>query len=237
MKPNLLWLLPPAAVGTGFLLPALGHGGLNIQVIPISGDYFHNYDFRDQYCASETCADWPVTMFWGGNTEVADVHNYLEDIGYPRDSGGWMWAHVYENLYDDEDWDEDEGRQSQCDCVWDPFKSVWNGYMAHTRIYGYAGMYLYNSAYGYYAIGTTHYDINHVASCNRKYCQGSSDPGTQRFGWSETVAGRIAEAASNDGHSVTPKKYNAQNAGNFQIGDYDWHESDGWVTYINMSMK
>jgi len=70
MKPNPLWLIAPAAIGTGFLLPALGYGGLNVQIIPIYGDYFHNYDFRCQYCTADPAVDWPDTPAW------AEVRGY-----------------------------------------------------------------------------------------------------------------------------------------------------------------
>jgi hypothetical protein len=231
MRRNPLWLLPAAAaVAAALLVPALVYGGINLQYLSVYGDYWHNYDFRTTTPAV-AAADWPVTMVWGCNANVTRVDNYLKAIGYP-DSGGAMYAHVYESLYGREWWDSDGGRQNTCYCVWNSAQSAYDGYKRHTRLYGYSGAYLYNTTWGYYVIATTHYDINH-AGCDRKKCQGGSVAGTERFGWSESVENTIRSRASSD-YTVRDPDYNAQNYGYFDMGA-NYHQSDGRTAYVCMS--
>jgi hypothetical protein len=120
----------------------------NLRQLHIENDAFLNYDFSDENHSSSN-VDWPITIvFWNGATSVDHVKDILggrfDRVGsrlraYINNGAGWSW-------------DGDKGRkENQCGF----------GDSAHYRIYAPSGQnYFFNSAWGFYAIASTHLDHN-----------------------------------------------------------------------------
>lgn len=131
-----------------------------LRVVNVGGDYIYNYDFESKSTSSSK-VDWPVTMMFTGNANINKVKNLYSawtsgSSMYMRlnDGAGWVW-------------DSDGGKKSwgaSCSC--------------HIRLYADSDDRLYNLTWGYFVIGTSHYDIREIFP-------------DRRFGWSEDAAGEL----------------------------------------------
>jgi len=127
-----------------------GCGGTTFKLgtLSIYEDRFYNYDFHCQPVSNYNVA-WPVTMLFYDNAWINKVKSiYLEmplfgiqEYARLDDGDGWIW-------------DSDGGTKG---IVW---SSHLNGYVwLHLRVYApNPPDYMYNSAWGKYVLGTTHYD-------------------------------------------------------------------------------
>lgn len=125
---------PPASAWTTYRL----------RVINFGGDYFYNYDFGSpDDPPSRLNVDWPVTMMFTGNANINKVKKIYWGLAGPlqaspmhmklNDGAGWVW-------------DSDRGTKSLglVNC--------------HLRLYADSDDRLYNLTWGYFVIGTSHYD-------------------------------------------------------------------------------
>lgn len=146
-----IWALALAlAVGPAFNR-ADGASTEKLRQIHIKNDAFLNFDFTEENHAKNK-VDWPITVvFWNGATSIDKVKGILGKRfdkegsrlrAYLNNGAGWQW-------------DGDRGRkEDQCSI----------GDSAHYRIYAPSGQdYFFNSAWGFYAIASTHLDHNECA--------------------------------------------------------------------------
>ena len=223
MRRTALWLVAAAVVA--LLPPALGYAGFNKVWLTPYSDGFWNYDF-DQQNSSTAYIDFPIGTLWscqGNETAIKDYLRTRAGPGYPGPSGPALkWEYVYDGSTI---WNGDSGRQTACYC------QGGDGYMRHTRIYAPYDNRFYNSTWQYYVIASQHYDINH-AGCDRTDC-GYSQPGNERFGYSESVENIIASEARADSYTVNDPDYNMQNYGYFWEGDgKHYQQSDGYAARV-----
>jgi hypothetical protein len=145
----------------------------NLKQIRIKNDAFLNYDFTEEN-HSKNKVDWPITVvFWNGVDNVDDIKLLFRDrfhaTGSPMNSylnngAGWKW-------------DSDKGRKENLCSLGDS---------AHYRIYAPGGEdRFYNTAWGYYAIASTHFDHNECTGVN------------EWFGLSTKAEARLADEAEN----------------------------------------
>lgn len=131
------------------------------------GDQFWNYDFTTNLVRSHK-VDWPIGLVFYGNATINKVKNFLHN---PYDQTG---SGMYGRINDGSRWrwDTDNGRKTTL-CPGAPFQPA---SAKHYRVYADADDRLFNTSWGFYVIGSTHYDVNECGF-------GAS------FGWSETAEG------------------------------------------------
>jgi hypothetical protein len=115
-------------------------------------DSFRNYDFNNPTTASPNNVDWPVTLLFFNNANVAKVKWYgfsspSEQFGRFDNGSGFVW-------------DGDAGSK-------DVLCSASSDH--HYRVYGR----LYNTDWGYYVFATSHMDYN---ECNLFYSNWFGNP-------------------------------------------------------------
>lgn len=146
------------------MLVGHGNGGSSFGLILVNEDWFYNWDFHSQ-TAVESNADMPVTFLFFNNAEIDKVKNWI----------GWGGLGDLEHMKLSDGagpvWDSDSGKKDGCYI-----------YAAdtHYRVYADGDDRMYNSAYHYYVIGTTHHDVGE--------CSPSPD-----FGWSEDAADDLGD--------------------------------------------
>lgn len=245
MKPNPVWLVPPIAIGGAAVLPGLGLASpftADPEVRWFDGDGFWNYDYRNRdNQADGDNVDWPVNMVWGKQGQIDDVKTFLANRGWGG-SGASQDARLYENGNSGWQWDGDSGIKSPCESYEnDPLRNMSGERWMHTRLYAPPPGtgeprqdQFYSTTWGYYIIGTTHYDYGHgniIQGC---------DNGEEWFGNSEEVEGRITSLASAAGcptYTSTSGPYmNNQGYGVYtHLSDFHYHESDGYATRIDFT--
>ena len=131
-------------------------------------------------------------------------------------------------------WDDDSGRCGACETLTSDKRQK------HTRLYApddpeckvFDQFADWSYGWGYYILGTTHYDYNH-SGC-------SKSGGVQRFGWSELAEGVIGSRMSTLGYQVSQDYFPMQNYG---YGDYPvswhsdgqhYHQNDGYATTVRI---
>lgn len=155
-------------------LPGMAASTGNLTTLYIREDYFRNYDFLSD-TASSTNVDWPVTMVFYNNADVNKVKNIF--------FGSTLLAELmYENLNDGAGWVWDTDRGTRGDSSW--YSDRW----LHMRVYADSDDRMYNLDWGYYVLGTTHYDHKSVPH--------------QWSGYSETAEEEFASKARNKGYTV-----------------------------------
>jgi hypothetical protein len=163
-----LWLASAAALLTLAGTPSAGAGSTShLTILYIREDAFRNYDFLSQ-TVSSTNVDWPVNFLFYNNAEVDKVKDAMRFSfagsrmnGRINDGSGFVW-------------DQDGGRKNYlCPIIGDAY---------HYRLYADGDDRLYNAAWGYYVIGTSHIDHNECGF-------------GAWFGKSETAEGYIASRA------------------------------------------
>lgn len=153
----------------------------SFSLLGIQEDSWYNYDFLNQYVAFNN-VDWPLTMLFYNNANLNKVRNIY--WGWPQISQS-MSFYVRDTYQDGYIWRADPGTKRNepgfCSFV-------------HMRIYGSPTVIpydaIYNTSWGYYILGTSHYDQN---ECSPPYAQ---------FGWSEEAEYQMALHAANAGYST-----------------------------------
>lgn len=130
---------------------ALAWTASHLSTLSIEEDLFRNYDFGSDWDNYTNCS-WPVTMLFWNNAEIDKVKSQyrLRDWilwGYSE------WAKLNETG-DDWIWDTDRGVK----------KPIGLNFI-HMRVYADSDDQLYNISWGYYILGTTHYDKDGETKC------------------------------------------------------------------------
>ncbi len=167
-------LFVTAILLTTIVAPAMAATTQNLNILGIREDYFYNYDFLSR-TASSTNVDWPVTMLFYNNADVNKVKNIF-DGGIP---GGYMYLKLNDGA--GWVWDRDTGTGTK------HVSSVYDDRWLHMRIYADSDDRMYNLNWGYYVLGTTHYDEAWSESWS---------------GYSEDAEEEYADEASSSGYTV-----------------------------------
>jgi hypothetical protein len=185
----------------------------NLQPVASAEDQFYNYDFTAR-TVSATGVDWPVTIVFYGNASVSKVKKAFQSRG---------WSNPFVNIMY-----EYENDGSGFAFVGDGGVKTFATKSPHMRLYAPGGR-MYNSAWGYYVVATTHYDNAELAA-----------PPTQWFGMSEDAATAAVQTAVKawGSSSVT---LNSLELGNAQYGEekgpkgerHIW-QCDGWATMVRV---
>ena len=190
------------------LIPlASAYTASNLAVLSIREDSFYNYDFcSDQ--VSSTNVDWPVTMLFDGNAEVDKVKDIYFGITIFANS-------MYEELNDGDGWvwDTDRGTKGI------HYSTYLNAYVyLHMRVYAPSSTdRMYNDAWGYYVLGTTHYD---------------EFPWESWSGYSEYAENDFASIARSKGYFVLEDIVNFYNYESYrEEGNHIWL-NDGYATSV-----
>lgn len=146
----------------------------SLNIMNINEDSFFNYDFLNQNNTNANNVDWPMQMLYYNNATVAKVKaiywgstNFGSAMnGRINDGGGWLWS-------------SDKGTK----------EAICTSSVRHMRLYANGNHRSYNVSWGYYVIGSTHYDLDEC----------SLNP---RFGWSETAESWFAQIARDKGYTV-----------------------------------
>jgi hypothetical protein len=141
----------------------------NLQSITNTEDQFYNYDFTTSAAVPPVSVDWPVTIVFTGNASVSKIKTAYKLRGWANPFVTTMYG--YENDGSTFAWASDGGVKTIA------AKS------AHMRLYAPGGR-MYNTAWGYYVLATTHYDNAEL-----------SKPPTQWFGMSEDAASAAVQTA------------------------------------------
>jgi hypothetical protein len=185
----------------------------NLQPVATAEDQFYNYDFTAK-AVSSTGVDWPVTIIFYGNASVSKVKSAFQSrgwsnpfvttmYGYANDGAGFAWA-------------SDGGVKT------------FAAKSSHMRLYAPGGR-MYNSAWGYYVVATTHFDNAELSS-----------PPTQWFGMSEDAATAAVQTAIK-AWGATSVTLNSVALGNAQYGEvknakgerHIW-QCDGMATLVRV---
>lgn len=181
-----------------------------LAVVNVGGDYIYNYDFESP-SASSSNVDWPVTMMFTGNANINKVKNIYwgtalgaNMYGRVNDGAGWVW-------------DNDRGT-----------KSLGAYSTCHMRLYADSDDRLYNLTWGYFVIGTSHYDIREIFP-------------DRRFGWSEDAATELSNLAE-DHWSVWFVEWNSINMYNYEPGRWEYEggsprhywQNNGYATQVQL---
>ncbi len=183
-----------------------------LTVVGIAGDAWYNYDFNGEV-ASSTNVDWPTMMIFYGNAEVDKVKNAYSPW-YPKRMGDVKNA----AMNDVGTWfyDSDRGiKKTDCPPT---------GWFEHMRVYAPGGSdRMYNTNYGYWIMGTTHFDYNDG-------CSGAI------HGYSETAESWFAQNARNiwgSGRVFEDWGWMFNGEPRRPEGNHIW-ESNGYSSYVNV---
>jgi hypothetical protein len=194
------------------IIPAPAHAWNTLRYLQVyiaSGeDSFINYDNTDMVVSNNN-VDWPVAMiFWNSATKT-NVQNlyfgyaFLDGTMYNySNDGGWGW-------------DSTKGTKG----------SAPNGVITHLRMYAKNGSsnYDYSGTWGYYVIGTCHYDWT---------------PNPWDFGFTELAESQLSQIAVNNGKTVNYNAFNCQNNEPTRvetngIENHHWY-NNGYATMVRM---
>lgn len=193
-----LWMAPATP------LNAATASSLGIRVI--AEDSFFNYDFLNQNNTNPDNVDWTLTMLYYNNATVAKVKaiywgstafgNAMN--GRINDGEGWLWS-------------TDKGTK----------EAICAGSVRHMRLYANGNNRSNNIHWGYYVLGSTHYDLDEC----------SLNP---RFGWSETAESWFAQIARDKDYAVFEDWDDWANAEPDRWeGNHFW-QNDGKATSISV---
>ena len=191
---------------------AQGASTSRLAKLTFYGDQFWNYDFTTNRVRANG-VDWPMGLVFYGNATIGKVKSFL-DNKYDR-TGSRMYARL--NDGGRWRWDTDKGRKTTL-CPGLPTQPSW---ARHYRIYADADDRLYNGSWGFYVIGSTHYD-------NRECASGST------FGWSETSEGWITHRwRLNGGWAQDDWKYFSNPEPVRVQGNHIW-QNNGWASRLHV---
>lgn len=208
-------------------------------VCPDRVNCFYNFDFatqeKDQNRVDWNRVDWPIDTIWAGSSSIDLVKSYMNsEFGWgshgsamaasmdgassPETAPGWAW-------------DTDKGQKENLCTV--HYKTP------HTRLYAPPDTdQLYSLDYGFYVLGTTHFDWGECVGAPANYLFGVHYGGA---GYSETVENLIVQEVEahptlQNGEmfaSAKPNSVPLGNAEHFTHGDRI-AESNGRATMINL---
>jgi hypothetical protein len=202
--------------------PAIGAKTEHLAQIHTKLDAFLNYDFAGENHARDN-VDWPITIiFWNGATSIDKIKELLS-VGFDQTGSR---AYAYLNNGAGWEWDGDRGRkQALCS---------FNAESAHYRVYAPSGQdYFFNTAWGYYAIASTHIDHDE--------CGGTTNGGETWSGLSSRAEGWVDSEAEHRelAHELPPGsvKRNVLELGNAETerfeGSHHW-KNDGKASTIKI---
>lgn len=184
--------------------PVLAWTTSNLAILGIREDYFYNYDFCSS-TVSDTNVDWPVTMLFYNNAEVDKVKNIYWGVGpwstcnaRLNDGSGWVW-------------DVDRGTKST------------GLHACHMRVYADADDRMYNVDWGYYVLGTSHYDYFEWTPWGWS-------------GYSESAEAELCQVARDKGYTVFEDWayfYNYEGYREEGGGKHRW-SNNGWASAVNV---
>lgn len=195
-------------IASGFAVSANAATTTHLSTLFTNEDQYYNYDFLSQSAWGGN-VDWPVTMVFCNNADVNKVKSiyfgstiastmYLQ----MNDGGGWVW-------------DSDMGTKG---ALW--YSSYLGQYVyLHMRVYApNPPDYAYNSSWGNYVLGTTHYD---------QY------PFETWSGYSEDAEKDFASIALSKGYTVIPDTLYFYNNEPYRVegGNHYW-QNDGYATRV-----
>lgn len=182
--------------------------------IGIREDHFYNYDFNGEV-ASAGNVDWAISLVFYNNAEIDKVKNALnpylpysnngEKDAVVNDGGGYRY-------------DGDRGRKvSPCPPT---------GWFQHYRVYADGDDRLYNLDYGYWIIGSTHFDYNDGCSgAQHGYSETAEDWVAYWSGlvWPGRVFGDYGYLYNYEGYRVETSE-----------GRPHIWENNGYATYVSV---
>lgn len=169
-----------AAVGEAFAAgPYTSATEPRLVKLSPDGDYFLNYD-GDERNDEQVGRDWPITMIFYNEATVNKVTTFFERYGYDR--GGSVKFEPFRPAGSSRlRSDSDRGRKDPCV----------NGTDNHYRVYGRNGLFtsgrFSDPRFGDFVVASTHTDFGDGG--------GPCDAANPRFGYSELVEDRLADAA------------------------------------------
>ena len=160
-----------------------------LALVDVGGNMFHTYDFTsDTHSAGTSAGAWKVDFtvtvffennaskvkiedaFWGAAIVAKTRHNFM------KDGGTWFWDHS-------------KGTK----------KDLFSELSRHMRLYAGDGGRIYSPGFGYWVVGTTHWDV-------MEFRNGES------FGWSEQMENDVAaHAKTKPNWTVTEDAFNILN--------------------------
>jgi hypothetical protein len=175
---------------------------------------FHNYDYvgESAYC---NAVDWATSVVFYNQADIDYVKSILGDLGYEDNSTNSMHMPT-KDVSTGVVWDSDAGKKEiACPAV---------GLEArHYRIYAPpATDYMYTLNWGYFVVGSTHWDANECPSI-----------GTRHYD-SEEVEQHIVQTMDGAGYWVYPELYDFQNWEPYRVeGNSEWNNS-GYASFIGI---
>jgi hypothetical protein len=128
--------------------PANSASTNKLQTLTIREDHFRNFDFNSTYNSAGN-VDWAISLLFWNNASINKVKDKL--AGHYWWEGGPQYGLIHNG--DFWRWDQDSGKKTaKC--------SAFGGSTVHYRVYAPPGDRMYNQAWGYYILGSTHYDVN-----------------------------------------------------------------------------
>jgi hypothetical protein len=191
-----------------------------VQFIQLSSssDRFLNYDGDKSFGFGNR--DWPVTMIFYQDASIGKVEGFYRGRGFSNHGGKKYEYYELHSNYAKVRYDRDKGVKTPCV----------DGLDRHIRTYGSSQDRFYDLHYGYYVVGTTHFDNGDGGgACGVPYAQ-------KYFGYSERVEHDLAVIA-NGSHVVTEdavdlKNYEALHSESSTRDHLHWWESDGRATLV-----
>ena len=172
------------------LTPVLANTATHFKLKHVDEDSFYNYDFCNENAAYNN-VDWAVDMIFWDNADVDKVKNI-----YWGCAGAAVWKHFKLDDGGSWEWDKDRGTKHL------------DGHYLHMRVYApHPGGYephpeldrFYNDTWGYYVLGTCHWD------------EFPEIPGVSWHGYSESAEGEFCEIAEDAGYTVDEDAYDMEN--------------------------
>ena len=149
-------LLLLLAAGAAFAWTAV-----NLQPVKSAEDQFYNYDFTAK-TVSATGVDWSVTIVFYGNASVSKIKKAYQIRGWSNPFVTTMYGYLNDG--------------AGFGFAGDGGVKMFATKTPHMRLYAPGGR-MYNAAWGYYVVATTHFDNAELKA-----------PPTQWFGKSEEAA-------------------------------------------------
>lgn len=149
-----------------------------ISVVFVQEDRFDTVDYKSRNNVNGN-VDWPVTLMFYNNAEV----NRVKNIFFGDAPGDLHSAFLSDVSHTTPGWDDDRGTKSSLDC----FSTT---EFLHMRVYADSDDRMYNVDWGYYVIGTTHYDVRECSFTDRQ------------FGWSEVAQQDFEQRAQSQNYTV-----------------------------------
>lgn len=197
--------------------PPATAGASNLTIVGLDNDEFWNYDFYGQTVDAGN-VDWAIDLVFYNNANINKVKNALNP--WYSQTGGPKYEYMRDGPIGTFQWDQDSGRKiTGCPPT---------GWFEHYRVYADpSDDSMYNVYYGYYVIGTTHFDYNDG-------CSGAL------AGYSETAEGWVAQHSgeawgTNRVFYSCCTLYNAEAFRTETAGGipHIW-ENDGYATYVSV---